>query len=371
MHVLVSGAGIAGSALAALLLARGHRVTVVEVAPRPRPGGQAVDVRGPALDVMDRMGLGDRLRAARTDMRGMSVVAADGTELMRSTTTTLTGGPLDSPDVEILRDDLAGMLADAATGAEWCFGDRVAAIGADHVQLASGRTLEPDVVVGADGLRSAVGRLAGLVDDGCLRPLGSQLAVYTMPNVFGLDRWQVFCRCPGAIIGLYTARDNREVRVNLGFEGAADDEHRDLPARKALLADVFADHGWWVPRMLEGLADADDFYLAPMTQVVAPRWSSGRTVLLGDAAWCTTPLSGQGTTLALVGAYLLAQELDTHPVAEAFAAYEERMRPVAEADQRLALENQVRVAGLMDDPGQAAGSEAWSATSAATSLVLT
>jgi 2-polyprenyl-6-methoxyphenol hydroxylase-like FAD-dependent oxidoreductase len=105
--------------------------------------------------------------------------------------------------------------------------------------------------------------------------------------------------------------------------------------------------------------------------VVAPRWSGGRTVLLGDAAWCTTPLSGQGTTLALVGAYLLAQELDTRPVAEALAAYEERMRPVAEADQRLALENQVRVAGLMDDPGQAAGSEAWSATSAATSLVLT
>lgn len=370
MHVLVSGAGIAGSALAHLLLARGHRVTVVEVAPRPRPGGQAVDVRGPALDVMDRMGLGERLRAARTDMRGMSVVAPDGSELMRSTTTTLTGGPLDSPDVEILRDDLARMLADAATGAEWCFGDRVAAIGDDHVRLASGRTLEPDVVVGADGLHSGVGRLAGLVDDAALRPLGSHLAVYTMPNVFGLDRWQVFCRCPGAMIGLYTARDNREVRVNLGFEGAADYDHRDLPAQKALLADVFAEHGWWVPRMLEGLADADDFYLAPMTQVVAPRWSGGRTVLLGDAAWCTTPLSGQGTTLALVGAYLLAQELDTRPVPEAFAAYEESMRPVAEADQRLALENQVRVAEMMDDPGQAAGSDAWSATTAATSLVL-
>jgi 2-polyprenyl-6-methoxyphenol hydroxylase-like FAD-dependent oxidoreductase len=370
MHVLVSGAGIAGSTLAHLMLARGHRVTVVEVAPRPRPGGQAVDVRGPALDVMDRMGLGDRLRAARTDMRGMSVVATDGTELMRSTATTLTGGPLDSPDVEILRDDLAAMLADAAAGAEWCFGDRVAEIGPDHVRLAGGRVLEPDVVVGADGLHSGIGRLAGIVDASCLRPLGSHLAVYTMPNVFGLDRWQVFCRSPREMVGLYTARDNREVRVNLGFEGAADYDHRDLPSQKALLADVFADHGWWVPRMLEGLADAEDFYLAPMTQVVAPRWSVGRTVLLGDAAWCTTPLSGQGTTLALVGAHLLAHELDTRPVAAAFAAYEDRMRPVAEADQRLAIDNAARVADMMDDPGQAAAGEAWSATSAATTLVL-
>ncbi|MCD2188919.1 FAD-dependent monooxygenase [Actinomycetospora soli] len=372
MHVLVSGAGIAGSALAALLLARGHRVTVVESAPRPRPGGQAVDVRGPALEVMDRLGLGEPMRAARTVMRGMSVVAPDGTELTRTTETTLTGGPLGSPDVEILRDDLAALLVDAAAGTEWCFGDRVAAIGADGVRLAGGRTLEPDVVVGADGLRSAVGRLAGLVGDGCLRPLGSHLAVYTMPNVFGLDRWQTFCRFPDGMAGLYTARENREVRVNLGFEGEAEYDHRDVAAQKQLIADAFAGRGWWVPRMLEGLADASDFYLAPMTQVVAPRWSTGRTVLLGDAAWCTTPLSGQGTTLALVGAYLLAHELDVRPVGEAFAAYEDRMRPVAEADQRLALENSARVARMMDGAADvvAGSDEHWSATSAATALAL-
>ena len=372
MHVLVSGAGIAGPALAHFLLARGHRVTVVEAATRPRPGGQAVDVRGPALDVLDRMGLGADLRAARTDMRGMSIVAPDGAELTSTTTTTLTGGPLDSPDVEILRDDLAGMLARAAAGAEWCFGERVVEIGPDHVRLAGGRTLEPDVVVGADGLHSGVGRLAGLVDDAALRPLGTHLAVYTMPNVFGLDRWQVFARFPGRMAGLYTARGNREVRVNLGVEAAAAYDHRDVAAQKRLIADAFAGCGWWVPRMLEGLGAAPDFYLAPMTQVVAPAWSRGRVVLLGDAAWCTTPLSGQGTTLALVGAHLLARELGTRPVPAALASWEERMRPVAEADQHLAVENAVRVAAMMDglaDPG-ATIEEDWAPASAVAAMDL-
>ncbi|MDL5155838.1 FAD-dependent monooxygenase [Actinomycetospora termitidis] len=375
MHVLVSGAGIAGSTLAHFLTRAGHRVTLVEAAAAPRPGGQAVDVRGPALEVVDRMGVGAELRAAATDMRGMSVVAPDGTELVSTTTTTLTGGPLDSPDVEILRDDLTNLLAGSVTDAEWVFGDRVVGIDDDRVRLASGRTEQVDVVVGADGLHSGVRRL--VLPDAELRPLGSQLAVFTMPNVFGLDRWQVFCRYPDAMAGVYTARDNAEVRVNLGFEDDEVDDHRDLDAQRRRVAAAFAGREWWIPRMLEGMGAAPDFYLAPMTQVVLPRWSAGRTVLLGDAAWCTTPLSGQGTTLALIGAYLLAHELGARPVPEAFAAWEERLRPVVEADQRLAVENAERVAAMAEDlaSGDAVaaiggGDEHWSATSAATSLEL-
>jgi 2-polyprenyl-6-methoxyphenol hydroxylase-like FAD-dependent oxidoreductase len=387
MHVLVSGAGIAGAALAHGLLRAGHRVTVVESAPAPRPGGQAVDVRGPALEVADRIGVGAQVRAARTDMRGMSIVAPDGRELMSTTTTTLTGGPVDGPDVEILRDDLAALLLGAAEGAEYRFGDRIAALAQDDdgvaVTLASGATERADVVVGADGLHSAVRSLAGFGGAGVLHHLGSHLAVYTMPNVFGLDRWQVFCRYPDAMAGLYTARGNAEVRINLGFE--APDltyDHRDLDAQRRLLTDAFAGRGWWVPQMLSGLAEAEDFYLAPMSQVVLPRWSAGRVVLLGDAAWCTTPLSGQGTSLAMIGAYLLAHELtgvgtSRADLTSAFDAWEARLRPVVLADQRLALENAERtqeMMGSLDAQGAqeavGGGDEHWAAASAATQLVL-
>jgi 2-polyprenyl-6-methoxyphenol hydroxylase-like FAD-dependent oxidoreductase len=389
VHVLVSGAGIAGPTLAHGLLRAGHRVTVVEAAAAPRPGGQAIDVRGPGLDVADRLGIGEELRAARTDMRGMSIVAPDGRELMSTTTTTLTGGPVDGPDVEVLRDDLAGMLMAVAPDAEYVFSDRVAGLvehddGVD-VTLVSGRTERADVVVGADGLHSATRTLAGFPTDGVLRHLGSHLAVYTMPNVFDLDRWQVFCRFPDAMAGLYTARGNTEVRVNLGWEAPAlTYDHRDPDRQRALVAEAFAGRGWWVPRMLDGLAAAGDFYLAPMTQVVLPSWHTGRVALLGDAAWCTTPLSGQGTTLAMIGAYLLAHELSPLGAApslpalgEAFGRWEATLRPVVLDDQRLAIENAERTRAMADaldvDGAQAAiggGDEQWAATTAATRLTL-
>lgn len=389
MHVLVSGAGIAGPALAHGLLQAGHRVTVVEAAATARPGGQAVDVRGPALEVADRIGIGAALRAARTDMRGMSIVAADGRELMNTTSTTLTGGPVGGPDVEILRDDLAALLLAAAPGAEYVFGDRITGLvehdDAVEVTLASGRTERADVVVGADGQHSGVRRLAGLDSPATMRHLGSHLAVYTMPNEFGLDRWQVFCRFPDAMAGLYTARGNAEVRVNLGWE--APDltyDHRDLATQRRLVAEAFEGRGWWAPRMLRGLADAADFYLAPMAQVVLPRWSTGRVVLLGDAAWCTTPMSGQGTSLAVVGAHLLAHELgplgsspSTTALSEAYWRWESTLRPVVLDDQRLAIENAERTQAMAEaldvDGAEAAiggGDEHWAATTAATRLTL-
>ncbi|MES9537408.1 FAD-dependent monooxygenase [Actinomadura sp. NPDC000600] len=113
-NVLISGASIAGPALAYWLRRYGFGVTVVEVAPGPRPGGQAVDVRGPALEVAERMGVLDRIRERRVEMRGMSMVDGDGEELYRSEEHTITGGDLGSPDVEILRDDLSRILVDAA-----------------------------------------------------------------------------------------------------------------------------------------------------------------------------------------------------------------------------------------------------------------
>ena len=288
-------------------------------------------------------------------MRGMSFVDPDGTEVYSSTDLTLTGGPLDSADVEILRDDLSGLLAGVTANVEYRYGDAITGIRQDagdvRVTFEHGSPRTFDLVVGADGLWSGVRLLAFDPGDVELNHLGSHIAVFTMPNTFGLDRWQVFCQAPGKMAGVYTARDNAEVRVTMGFDGPdLAYDHRDVVRQKELLAAAFAGDGWWVPAMLDGMADAKDFYFAPMTQVRMPRWSTGRVALIGDAGYCATPLSGQGTSLAMVGAYVLAGELGRadgdHAVA--FAAYERRMRDFVAANQRLALVNADRVRDLAD-----------------------
>src|SRR5690349_6559929 len=126
-NILISGAGVAGSTLAWFLARDGWSVTVVERAPGPRTGGQAIDVRGAALDVVDEMGLGDRMRALRTRMRGMSMVDGQGQELFRSEEYTYSSGRLDNDDFEVLRDDVVAILHEA-TDVEYVFGDAITAL---------------------------------------------------------------------------------------------------------------------------------------------------------------------------------------------------------------------------------------------------
>jgi 2-polyprenyl-6-methoxyphenol hydroxylase-like FAD-dependent oxidoreductase len=377
-EVLVSGGGVAGATTAYWLRRHGFVPVVVEAAPAPRRGGQAVDVRGPALTVAERMGIADELRGARTDMRGMSVVDEDGTELMSTTDLTLTGGPVDGPDVEILRDDLVDVLLRATEDVEHLYDERV--VGLDdtgdrvHVGLASGARRHVDLVVGADGQFSGVRRLAfGPDDDGRLYPLHQHLAVFTLPNTFGLDRWQVFLQRPDAMVGLYTARQNSEVRAVMGWaDETVTYHHRDLERQRRLVAEAFAAGGWRIPEIVAGMAGADDFYLTPMTQVRMPSWSHGRVALVGDAAYCATAVSGQGTSLAMVGAYVLAGELDraAGDHAAAFAAYHARMRPFVEANQRLALVNAERTRQLTGAQEAVEGFDEHWVASAATAIDL-
>lgn len=143
--VLVSGAGLAGPALAYWLRHHGFAPTVVERAPAPRTGGQAVDIRGMALEVVRRMGLLERARELRTRMRGMSVLDGEGNEIERSTDKTYSSGRLDSDDIELLREDLTGLLYERTReGAEYVFGDGIAALQQDEhgvrVEFESGRS---------------------------------------------------------------------------------------------------------------------------------------------------------------------------------------------------------------------------------------
>jgi 2-polyprenyl-6-methoxyphenol hydroxylase-like FAD-dependent oxidoreductase len=342
--VLVSGASIAGPALAHWLRRRGAEVTVVERAPELRPGGQAVDARGVAKEVIRRMGLDAAVRAARTDTAGAYNVDVDG-NVLETFRADDHGGDGYISEIEILRGDLSRVLYDdTRDGVEYLFGDRIAELTQDadgvDVAFAGGDRRRFDLVIGADGLHSALRAMVFGPHERFVRHLGRMMAFYTVPNEFGLDRWLIDYQESGTgrSAGLRPIQD--ATRAMAMFSFLADDcdiDYRDVAAQKGLLRERMAGLGWLAPRILADLDDTADFYLDQVAQVVMDRWSSGRVGLLGDAAFCSSPLSGAGTGLALVGAYLLAGELaaaDWDPQA-GFAAYEARMRSFVEANQEI------------------------------------
>ncbi|MGI5284352.1 FAD-dependent monooxygenase [Nonomuraea polychroma] len=350
MKVLISGASVGGPVLAYWLRRNGAEVTVVERAPAPRKGGQAIDIRGAALTVAARMGILEQARALRTTMQGMSMVDGDGNELMRSTEGTLSGGDFDSPDIEIMRDDLTALVT-AAADADYVYGDSIATLTQDadgvDVTFESGRQERYDYVVGADGLHSNVRRLAFGREERFLEHLGMYVSIFTAPNFLGLEHWQTWFREGDVGGAVFSDRDPGVMRVNLGFgAGPIAYDHRDVEQQKRLIQEHCAGARWEVPKLLEAMWAADDFYFDAMAQVKMERWSTGRVTLIGDAGYCASPLSGQGTSLAMVGAYVLAQELAAD-AAGAFDRYEERMRPFVAQNQALAVEN----------PGQGASPE--------------
>jgi 2-polyprenyl-6-methoxyphenol hydroxylase-like FAD-dependent oxidoreductase len=343
-RVLVAGASIAGPALAHWLLRRGAEVTVVERAPGLRPGGQAVDARGVTKEVIRRMGLDAAVRAARTETAGAYIVDADG-KVLQAYRADDDGGDGFISEIEILRGDLSRVLYDDTRDrAEYVFGDQIAGLAQDAdgvgVTFAGGGRRSFDLVIGADGLHSALREMAFGPHERFVRPLGRMMAFYTVPNEFGLDRWLIDYQEPGSgrSAGLRPVRDATQAMAMFSFPAAGlEVDYRDVAAQQRLLRERMAGLGWLAPRILAHLDHTPDFYLDQVAQVVMDRWSSGRVGLLGDAAFSSSPLSGQGTGLALVGAYLLAGELAAagwDPEA-GFAGYEGRMRSFVEANQEI------------------------------------
>jgi 2-polyprenyl-6-methoxyphenol hydroxylase-like FAD-dependent oxidoreductase len=357
--VLISGASVAGLTLAHWLCRRGYAPTVVERAPALRPGGQALDVRGVALDVIDRMGLLADARAARTRMGGMTMLDGEGKEVWRSTEMTLSSGRLDSDDIELLRDDLTELLyGRTREGVEYLFGDSIASLDDDdersgvRVGFERGPARAFDLVIGADGVRSNVRQLAFADEGRHIHPLGPHVAVFSTDNFVNLDNWQVWLDDGAATYCLYPVRDNSEIRATLGFRSEPPAyDHRDIEQQKALVAGGLAHLGGDTPQLLKGMWAASDFYFDAVAQVRMDHWSQGRCALVGDAGYSPSLLSGQGTSVALVGAYVLADELGKVVDAEgggggvggghqaAFARYEERLRPFVLLNQELAIEN--------------------------------
>lgn len=336
-HAVVSGASIAGLSAAYWLRRTGWEVTVIERAAEFRDGGQNVDVRGVAREVLDRMGLFDAVKALNT-----TETAAVFVDERSRVTVEL---PSDGPDgataeLEILRGDFARAILDRLPdGVEIVYGDTISDTSEDAdsvtVTTSAGRVLRADLLVIAEGVRSATrDRLFdGLVDR---RPLGVTMVFGTIPRTAtDDDRWRWYSTVGGRQVHLRP--DNHgTTRAILSYP-----RDGDLPAldRDEALARVRARYtgaGWETERVLDGFDASEDVYIDGLTQIRMPTWHRGRVCLVGDAAWCVTPIGGGGASLALTSGYVLAASLADRPDTEtALTAYESWMRPLVDSVQKL------------------------------------
>jgi 2-polyprenyl-6-methoxyphenol hydroxylase-like FAD-dependent oxidoreductase len=340
-NVLISGASLAGPTLAYWLARHGFAVTVVERALKPRIGGAPIDVRGAAVDVARRMGILSRIQAARTRTGGVEFVDASGKRVARMDPNAFAEHP--EQDIELERADLVTILHDAARpDVDYVFADSIESLTQDEhgvdVTFTRGAPRRFDLVVGADGLHSKVRQLVHGTEPRFVRFLGMYVAIapldpHEKPRV-GREDWGVFHNSPGKLAGVYRHHGNADAFF-LFRSPALSYDHNDADQQKKLLADAFAGERWEVPRLLAAARDAEDLYFDSVSQVRMPSWSRGRVTLVGDAGYGPALLSGMGTTLAMVGATVLADELAATPddPHHALARYEERHRPTVRRAQ--------------------------------------
>lgn len=346
-RALINGAGIAGPALAYWLDRFGWDVTVTEIADGIRTGGQTVDLRGAGRTVIERMGLMPRARELALEQHGIAWIDRHGNRRAEMPVDLFDGDGIIS-EIEIQRGDLAGCLYEETAGrVNYWFGQTVSALEDcdDRVSATYGprgeshATEEFDLVVGADGPHSTVRRLAFGSEAEYVRPLGGYMSWFSAPDDMGEAGWYLMYNEPGGLNASIRRPADRFGATKAGLSFAShplDYDRADLSAQRALIADRFARARGIAPALVDAMGHAEDCYLDGIVQVRMDRWSRGRVALVGDAGYCPSPLTGLGTSLGLVGAYVLAGELATAgDVATGLERYEQRLRPYVRPGQQL------------------------------------
>lgn len=352
LKVLINGAGIAGSCFA-YWLARTRlnaSVTVLERSPVPRTTGQSIEIRGPAISIVEKMGLLPAVLARNTTEEGTRIV-----DTSNKIVAEFGMGSQFTSEYEILRAELCEIFLEATnkmSNVQYKYGDYVTAVTQTEkeveVEFHSGAKDTFDLIVGADGSTSKIRSLilSEEIRKNSYNFVGQYVAYFSIPRQPTDTRHWYWYNAPKGL-GLMTRPHRNEktigcyVLITMPAHGVRDPEAEKAmdagpEAQKALLHKYFANIGWQAQRILDGMDHCDDFYMSRAAYVKLPTWTNHRAVLLGDAAHATF---GVGTTLAVEGAYFLAGELSkinsSDDIPTALKRYEEEFRKVQKGDEEL------------------------------------
>jgi 2-polyprenyl-6-methoxyphenol hydroxylase-like FAD-dependent oxidoreductase len=344
--VLISGAGAAGESAGYWLARYGYQATIIERAPEPRRGGFAVDLRGVAIPVAEQMGILGQCRDEGVYITEIVRLHRFG-EPAWKTDGNFGAGEGVTGDLEILRDDLSMIMHKANRSFDnlnYIFDDSIASIHQDDngvdVTFNNSPPQRYDLVIGGDGVHSKVRSLVFGPESQFMKPLGYYVGIYTIPNLFDMERQWFMCSLPAKVVSVMQYGHDKHTRGMFIFGSPPIEfDPYDPESQKKLIRDAFKDdHQYWGVRpLLDGLDDATDLYFDEVSQVHMPSWSKGRVALVGDASSAPTLFSGQGTSTALVGSYVLAGELKAAGGDHRFAfpAYNAAMRPFIDLNQSI------------------------------------
>ncbi len=345
LRVLVAGGGIAGQALAFWLTRGGHRVTVVERFPALRATGAQVDLRGQGIEAVERMGLLDAVRGKLVDEAGVAFVDARGrAKATIMANTSGRGRQTLTSEYEIMRGDLVRILHDASKDdTEYVFGVSVDGFEQDEQKViahfSDGSSGEFDLLVGADGQGSRIRQ--AILPAGCdpYWRVGIHMAYWFVPRIASDSNIRDTYMVPGGRQIMRRSHNPTETQVYFVMREESEDasaSHREpVERQREFWASRFRDAGWQTERFIDGMQTSPFFYSQEIVQVRIGTWSKGRVVLAGDSAHCASPYSGMGVSGGLVGAYVLAGEINRRPddLPTALANYDSVLRPFVDEIQ--------------------------------------
>ncbi|MGB6428870.1 MAG: FAD-dependent monooxygenase [Methyloceanibacter sp.] len=336
---LISGGGIAGLTLGILLKEAGFEPLIVEREPALRAEGYMMDFFGSGWDVAERMGLVDELRAIHYPIDALEFVDDQGKPFV-SVPIDIVRRALGGKYVYLRRSDLEGILYERAQadGVVVRFGSSIAALNQDgdkvDVTFDDGADAPFDLVFGADGVHSKVRTLVFGDEQQFDRFLGAYVAAFHLKHhSFDLDR-ALKLHEETDRVGAFYPLDERRMDATYVFRH----DELQVPHERRLdfVRDEYKGTGWILERVLDEYSGTEPIFFDSMTQIVMPRWYQGRVALLGDACGCLTLLAGQGSHMAMAGAYVLTRELVRHggDYDAAFAAYQALLKPAVDKRQR-------------------------------------
>lgn len=358
MRILISGAGIAGPTLAWFLAKMGAHIDILEKNDSLLSNGHAVDFKGSAATVVKKMGLLDEIKRASTTEKGTRFIGSNGASLAtfpaKEGTWEGQSASLTS-NIEILRGDLVAILYNATKhypNVKYHFGTTIKEVISNNkegvkVELSSGEVQQYDLLVAADGQWSRIRKLYFPPEYVKVLDMGMYAAYWTIPRLKSDDDWwNIYVALGSRLISL-RPDPHGTIRALVTYMPGSDDQKQawltasksDRKAREDLLKRDFSDAGWQAQRILDAMDQSPDFYFQPIQQIKMSKWSHTRIVCVGDTAYAPTPLTGMGTSFAMIGAYILAGEIskldDGESLSKALEAYEECFRPFVEKEQNI------------------------------------